>query len=346
MSTCSASMTKHLSAFLAVSCWTVAAAASTIPADPVVAAVGVPAGFASRLADLGDVKLHYVIGGQGAPLLLVHGWPETWYEWRKVMPRLAQRHTVIAVDLRGFGGSQLTASGYEKKALAEDLFKLMSRLGYTDTVLVGHDWGGPVAYAYAASHRDAVSQLVVVEGAPDGPWTQKRLLPLLHNPLWFFGFFQIPDYAETVLKGHERQFLDWFYRNKGFHVVPGSFSDADVDYYETSFTRPGRFAASIQLYRTIDQDILDNTEFAKTPLTIPVLAVGAQHGVGAGVAESLHPVAANVTPVLMEGTGHFIADERPDALADIVESFLDGKALAETWSPPESTPPVPAAQSN
>lgn len=294
---------------------------------------GIPAGFQSQFADVNGVRIHYVIGGEGSPILLIHGWPEDWHEWRKMMPQLGSRHTVIAVDLRGFGESQIASSGYDRKTLAEDLFQLMARLDHPRATLVGHDWGGPVAYAYAAMHRDAVDKLVVVEGAPDGPWTTKQLAPFLHNPLWFFGFFEIPDFAEKVLAGHEKEFLDWFYRNKGFHIVPGSFSEAEITYYESTYAQPGRLAASLQLYRTIDRDISDNIELSRTPLSIPVLAIGARYGLGSAVAESMRHVAGIVAPVLMEDTGHFIPDERPEALSQIIEAFLDNGTAPGDWLP-------------
>jgi pimeloyl-ACP methyl ester carboxylesterase len=297
-------------------------------------ALSLPTGFRSETAVVGGESIHYVIGGKGSPVLLVHGWPETWREWRKVMPLLANRHTVIAVDLPGFGESRIAASGYDKKTLAEEMFRLMQKLGYAHIILVGHDWGGPVAYAYAATHGDNVDKLIVIEGAAQGPWTLQATAPLLHNPLWFFGFFEIPGYPEKVVAGHEKDFLDWFYTNNLFHVVPGAFSNEDIAYYENSFSRPGRFAASLQLYRTLDQDIADNTQFSKTPLSVPVPAVGAQRGLGAGVAQVMQIVATHVTPVLMNDTGHFIPEERPQVLADLIQDFLEGKPVPPAWTPP------------
>lgn len=306
-------------------------AAPSIGAD-----YGVPAGFSSRFATANGVRLHYVIGGSGSPVLLIHGWPETWYEWRKVMPQLAAGHTVIAVDLRGFGWSDVTATGYDRRTLAEDLYQLMRQLGYPKATVVGHDWGAPVGYAYAATHRDAVDRLVIAEGAPDGPWTHQQTTPFAHNPFWFFGFFEIPNYAETVLAGRETPFLDWFYRNRGFHVVPGGFSDDDVAYFEEAYARPGRFAASLNLYRTIDQDIADNAVLSQSPLTIPVMAIGADHGIGQGVPAGMRHVASNVTPVLMGATGHFLTEERPTAFVEIVETFLAGRPVAPAWAPVDS----------
>lgn len=297
------------------------------------ATYGMPAGFHSRFATANGVRLHYVIGGSGAPVLLIHGWPENWYEWRKVMPILARNHTVIAVDMRGFGWSQIMPAGYDRKTLSEDLYRLVRGLGFEKVTVIGHDWGGPVAYAYAATHRDAVDRLVLADGVPDGPWRQGAKAPFLHNPYWFFGFFEVPDYAERVLAGHEAQFLDWFYRNKGFHVVPGGFSDADVAFYEAAYARPGRLGASLNLYRTLDQDIADNAELSKQPLAIPVLAIGAQRGMGPAVAEAASHVASDVTPVLMEDTGHFLAEERPAAFAEIIEAFLASQPVSPVWKP-------------
>lgn len=303
------------------------------PSKSVAEASVVPAGFSSRFARVRGIRLHYVLGGAGTPILLVHGWPEDWSEWRKVMPPLARDHTVIAVDLRGFGQSDMTAGGYDRRSLAEDLHALVTRLGFSNLVVVGHDWGAPVAYAYAALYPDAVERLVLAEGVPDGPWTLEQTAPFLHNPFWFFGFFEQPGYAETVLAGHEARFLDWFYRNPGFHVVPGAFSEADIARYEASFARPGRFGASLQLFRTIDRDIADNTIFSLTPLKMPVLAIGAERGIGRGVPAAVRHVAADVRPVLMLQTGHFLAEERPSDFAKLVEDFLQGRNVSETWTP-------------
>lgn len=286
----------------------------------------VPAGFRSQTTDLGDVKIHYVVGGTGSPLLLIHGWPETSYEFRKMLPILAQRHTVIAPDLRGAGESSVPATGYDKKTLAGDMHRLMVRLGHEHAVVVGHDWGAAVAYAYAAQFRDAVDKLVLAEGAPFGSW-----MPTL-EPIWFFHFLRIPGYAEGLVKGRERQFLTYFYRNDEFHVVK-AFDDATVDTYVRVFSRPGRMEAGYALYRTIDADVRDNTELAKTPLAIPVLAVGAKAGSGELIARFTGATAAQVTGVLMNETGHFIPEERPEAFAALIEDFIAGRPIPAEWKP-------------
>lgn len=294
--------------------------------SPAASRAAVPPGFTSHIADLGEVKIHYVIGGNGPPVLLLHGWPETWYEWRKVMPLLAQGHTVIAADLRGMGDSSLAPSGYDKKTLAQDMRQLMVKLGHPVATLVGHDWGGPVAYAYAAQYRDGVDKLVLIEGSPFGPWMKST------NILWFFDFLRKPGYAEKLITGREREFLRDFYDNPEMHVVP-AFDKGVIDIYSTAYSRPGRMGPSYGLYRSIDQDVRDNGEFARTKLTIPVLAIGAEAGAGPLVFEASKQVAASPSTLLFHKTGHFIPEERPEPLARAVLDFMAGKPVPQEWIP-------------
>jgi pimeloyl-ACP methyl ester carboxylesterase len=289
-------------------------------------------GFTSHVVDVGAAKIHCLVGGNGPALLLIHGWPETWYAWRKMMPALARRHTVISVDLRGFGDSSLEPSGYDKKTLANDLYALLMKLGHPRADVVGHDWGGPIAYAYAAQHPEATSKLVLIEGTPFGPWMETV------EPIWFFHFLRVPGgYAEKLITGREREFLRYFYDNREMHVVP-VFDETVIDLYSSAYARPGRMGPSYGLYRSIDQDVRDNIAFSKTKLVLPVLAVGAQKGAGEAVAKSARAVAESVTPVLFKSTGHFIPEERPEALADVIETFLAGRPVAATWNPPAPHP--------
>jgi pimeloyl-ACP methyl ester carboxylesterase len=285
----------------------------------------VPANFESHTVDTGSAKIHYLIGGKGPVLLLVHGWPETAYEWRKMMPELSKHYTVIAVDLRGMGESSPEPSGYDKKTLANDLFGLTEKLGYKQISLIGHDWGGPVAYAFAAQHPSSVNKLILIEGSPFGPWMKTI------EPLWFFTFLRLPNhYAENLIEGRESDFLKYFYSDKQMHVVP-VFDEQVVSVYTSAYARPGRMTATYGLYRSIDQDVTDNVQFSKVKLTMPVMAVGAEMGGGELTFTGAKAVVDNPVTVLFKNTGHFIPEERPTELLGIVEDFLAGKKVPAIW---------------
>src|SRR6476619_3130806 len=124
--------------------------------------------FSHHMATVNGIQIHYVIGGRGDPVVLLHGWPETWYAWHKVMPALAKNYTVIAPDLRGLGDSSKPLTGYDGKTVAEDIHQLVTRLGFKTIFLVGHDIGSFVVYPYAAEHPTEVKRLVVMDVPPPG----------------------------------------------------------------------------------------------------------------------------------------------------------------------------------
>ncbi|HEY0253240.1 MAG TPA: alpha/beta hydrolase [Kofleriaceae bacterium] len=285
--------------------------ATTVASADASPSVALPAGFAHRTVTANGQQLHVVIGGKGDPIVLIHGWPETWYEWNAVMPLLAATHTVIVPDLRGLGDSARAKTGFDKKTLAEDIYQLVHGLGFEKVMLVGHDWGAPVAYAYAANHRDAVTKLVMIEGAPFGPWTKERA------PYWFFGFQSIPDFAERVLAGHEREYLMWFYKNPDFGVL----GDTAIEEYARTYASPAGIKAGAELYRAIGQDIADNKDAQKHPLEIPVLAIGAEHGNGAVVGTTMKLLAKHVTAIVIPKAAHFLPELQPELVANKILAF-------------------------
>jgi pimeloyl-ACP methyl ester carboxylesterase len=177
---------------------------------------GVPIGFTSQFATVGGLRLHYVRGGSGPVVVLLHGYPQHWYEWREIAPPLAEQFTVIAVDLRGAGESQAPASGYDKATMAADVHGLLDQLGLAEDVrVVGHDIGTMVAYAYAAHHREAVSRLVLSEAPiPMAEFMDRAPALTEQGPgIWNFGFFSLSNgLPESVISGREsiwlRDFMD------------------------------------------------------------------------------------------------------------------------------------------
>ena len=179
--------------------------------------------FSHHMASVNGIQLHYVIGGHGDPLILLHGWPETWYEWHKVMPALSKNYTVIAPDLRGLGDSSKPPTGYDGKTVAEDIHQLVTHLGFKTIFLVGHDIGSFVAYAYAAAHPSEVKRLVIMDVPPAGFFPPKT------PPFWWVLFHQTPDLPEALIQGKEMMYLSWFYHN--FAYNPAAITQADINEY-------------------------------------------------------------------------------------------------------------------
>jgi pimeloyl-ACP methyl ester carboxylesterase len=282
------------------------------------------ASITHRYADLGDVLIHYVVAGNGPTLVLLHGWPQTWWEWRHVIPSLAQHYTVIAPDLRGLGDSSRPIHGYDKKTVADDIWRLVAeRLGHRSFFLVGHDWGGPTAYALAAAHPEAVRRLaildVVIPGSGGDFFEGGRR--------WHHQFHMTPDLPEALIQGREEIYLSWFYRT--FAYRHDAIGPEDLKEYLRTYRQPGALRAGFAYYRAIPQDDADNRAIIdRFKLPMPVLAmggaVGYPHGRGRGsaTAQSLQRVAVDVRGAVVPECGHFIPEEAPGVFVDHLLAFL------------------------
>ncbi|HVD36183.1 MAG TPA: alpha/beta hydrolase, partial [Nitrososphaeraceae archaeon] len=164
--------------------------------------------FSHHITTVNGIQMHYVIGGQGDPVVLLHGWPQTWYEWRHIMPALAKNYTVVAPDIRGFGDSSRPLTGYDGKTTAEDIHQLMSQLGFDKIFLVAHDVGAQTAYSSAAAHPNNVTKLVIM----DFPYPGFLPPEFGANGPWWFAFHQVPDLLEAIVQGKEREYLSWFFQ--------------------------------------------------------------------------------------------------------------------------------------
>jgi pimeloyl-ACP methyl ester carboxylesterase len=279
-----------------------------------------PPGLQHGYADLGEVLLHYVSAGEGEPLVLLHGWPQTWYEWRRVLPALAAAFRVIAPDLRGLGDSSRPPGGYDKRTMAGDIWRLLSEhLGIERCCVVGHDWGGPVAFALAMAHPEAVRRLAILDvviPGDGGDFSQG-------GRRWHHAFHMTSDLPEALVTGRERIYLQWFYRN--FAWRPDAIGEAEIQEYLRTYCQPGALRAGFALYRALPQDRADNAAaIAQGKLKMPVLAVGGGRSFGRGeeVERSLRRVAAVVTGAVIPDCGHWIPEEQPQLLLDLLLPFL------------------------
>ena len=320
---------------------TLSAAALAAPAHNVsdAALVSKLPGFVNAYATVGGVRLHYVAGGKGPPLFLLPGWPETWWAYRKVMPDLARTHRVIVVDIRGMGSSAKPAGGYDKKTMADDIAALAASLGYAKIDLVGHDIGSMVAYSLAASDPELVSKLVLVDvGPPSAGYWNLKLLPEPgtftdtidpdHPYFWWFAFHQVKGMPDELLEGRAGIEQAWFFRYMA--KDQGAIDPLARAVYAAAYsTREGTRAGNAW-YQSFAQDIDDNAKFAK--LTMPVLGLG-----GPGykrLKAAIDGFAPGSQTILVEGSGHFIAEEKPTEMIRLLHGFLDAPDGAGT--PPRS----------
>ena len=289
-------------------------------------APNLPAGFAgtftSRYIDAGEVRLHAVTGGEGPPLLLVHGWPQTWYAWRMVMPELARDFSVVAVDQRGIGLSDKPQDGYDTATLANDLVALMEALGHQRFALYGTDVGMPIAYALAADHPDRVDRLVVSEAPLPGisPSPPLFLPPGLNERLWHLAFNQLPKVNEQLVTGREGIFFGAeFDASAGTNKLP---TDTVRYYIDTLAADPAHLRGSFGFYRAIPTSSAQNEQRKGRRLTLPVLAIGGEESSGEGVGNTMKLVADQVQTVVLTGSGHWVAEQAPEQLLAALTEFL------------------------
>jgi pimeloyl-ACP methyl ester carboxylesterase len=279
--------------------------------------------FSSRFVDIGELRLHAVIGGDGPPLLLIHGWPQAWYAWRMLMPTLAGDFELIAVDQRGMGLSDKPKDGYDTATLANDLVALMDALGHERFAVYGTDTGMTIAYALAADHPNRVERLVVSEAPLPGisPSPPLFLPPALNARLWHLAFNQLgADVNEALVRGREEIFFGAeFDASAGTKKLPAEV----VSYYvDTLAADAEALRGSFELYRAFPTMIAQNEQRKTRRLTMPVLAIGGEESGGEGVAATMKLVADDVQSVVLPGAAHWVAEQAPEALLAALTEFL------------------------
>ena len=276
------------------------------------------AGFTERFAKVNGVRLRYLMGGHGPPVVLLHGYAETGHMWRPIMPLLAQRHTVIVPDLRGAGGSSKPAAGYDKKTMAADIHELTSSLKCDPVRIVGHDIGLMVAYAYAAQFREGTERVVLMDAFLPGigAWKDVWLL----RDLWHFHFYgEVPL---ALVKGRERTYLEHFWNDFAAdrkHSVP----EADRRLYARAYAQPGAMRAGFEYFRNLERDAEDFARMGQTRLAMPLLVLSGEKAGGTFLIEQAKMVASDVRGQVVKGSGHWLMEEAPKVVIAALVDFLD-----------------------
>ena len=269
-------------------------------------------GFESKFAQVNGTQLHYVRGGSGPALILLHGFPEDWYEFRLVMPRLANRFTVVAVDLRGVGDSAPAESGYDAANLAKDIYQLIRALGLEHVYVFGHDIGGIVAYAFARRYPQSARGVMILDSAVPGldPWRD-----ILGHPAFWHVRFHQTNLPEKLVSGRQAEYFRYFL---------SQFSDVDVDHYAHAYRDPDHLRAAFETYRAFPAD---EKFFAaqRSRLDLPIVVGSGEHD---AFAEFLPRIAAamraygcaNLKVETVQGA-HYVAEEKPEAVEELIERY-------------------------
>ena len=267
-------------------------------------------------------------GGSGPVVLLMHGYAENSDSWAPLAADLMKDHTVVVPDLRGIGRSSKPADGYDKKTQAKDMRAVVTSLGFDKTLVVAHDIGNMVAYAYAATYPDKVEKLVVMDAPIPGidPWSE-----ILQNPgVWHFNFHG-PD-AERLVAGRERTYLDRIWND--FTGDPSKPDEATRNFFAATYAQPGGMRAGFAQFTAFSQDAKDNKIFEQTKLTMPVMAVGGEKSFGPLQAVIMRHVATKVQEEVVAGSGHWLMEEKPAYTVALIRKFLDGPVARGTGGHP------------
>jgi len=285
-------------------------------------------GFTNQYATVNGVRLHYVEGGTGVPLLCLPGWPQTWYSYQPVAVELAKSYRVLIVDIRGMGSSEKPRSGYDKKTMAADIVALLQQLGLTKVHIMGHDIGGMVAMSFAFNYPQFTDKLIVLDGShpsegilqmslipPAGTFTEKMNA---HRPYaWWMGFNQVKGLPEKLLAGRFQHLLDWLFNY--VMIDDSKMSSFERAVYASSYNDPESIRAANAWYQTFLQDIEDAKAYP--PLAMPVLGIGSYISYNY-MKMGLPYVAKDLQLVGIMDSGHYLFEEQPTQVLDAVLSFL------------------------
>ena len=288
---------------------------------------------AHRRARVNGIRMHYVIAGHGEPLLLLHGTPKTHYYWHKLIPLLSDTYTVIAPDLRGFGDTDkpTAAEGYDSRTNAQDMKELMQQLGYDSYYVHGEDRGAEFAYVLAATDAEHVKALSFCEMLLSGDeldtmsyFTKQNVGRQFRQEgtwQWHIPFFWIPHVPEMLITGREEEFWSWWMKAETWN--PNAISDDCIHEWISHIKAPGGLRGVLETYRAAFRNAEINRELKKTPLSIPVMTIGAPEFFGNTVRDQMQQYAEHVVRnYVFEECGHSLALEAPDRLAAALKEFF------------------------
>jgi pimeloyl-ACP methyl ester carboxylesterase len=284
-----------------------------------------PVGFAHHFGQADDLRFHYVIGGRadGPVLVLLAGFPESWFAWRHVMGHLADRYRIVAIDLPGQGDSSKPLSGYDTQTVARRLHSFIDSLALGPYYLAAHDIGAWVAFPFAMMFGEEIRALTLMDAGIPGV-SLPEMLPSSSDKswkTWHFSFHAVADLPEALLQGRERIYLEWFFKEKTAN--PNCYGETEIAEYERLLRAPGGLRAGLAFYRSLSESARQNKALAKSNrLLMPVLGLSADQGSIPDVAATLRPYGDKVYSETIMECGHFQPEEQPEAVAQALARFF------------------------
>lgn len=279
-------------------------------------ATGLDKEFLSETATVNGVTIHYVRGGKGPAVILIHGFPQDWFEYSRIMPALAKQFTVIAVDLRGIGGSSPAPDGYDAANMAEDIHQLALVLKLEHVYIVGHDIGGHVAYAFVRRFPQITRGAMILDTPIPGieGWEEIEGAPFM----WHMHFMQVPDLAEKLVDGRQAPYLGYFFQF-------GKFTPEEIAHYMQSYATGAQLHAIFEMYRAFSANAQFNAA-QRELMSIP-LFVGT--GDGSPFAKLVPTIATglrahgctHVETSLIHGAVHYVVEDQPEQVADLIGRY-------------------------
>ncbi|MDB5186133.1 MAG: alpha/beta hydrolase [Candidatus Saccharibacteria bacterium] len=276
-----------------------------------------------RYIEVKDARIHVVECGMlnDPVVLFLHGWPQDWSAFEKVMILAGQTVHAVSVDMPGMGASSCEPLVGSKKEIAAYVYGVVQALDLQHVTLVGHDCGGMVTYSYLTNHGDYLERAIIIDVAVPGidPWDE-----VLRNPhIWHFAFHTIPELPEKLVQGKQADYFDFFF--DAMSLKPELITTESRERYAKAYTQPSALSTGFEWYRAFTQDKKDNTPAPSQSIQTPVLYLRGSHS---GV--SIEPYIAgftraglvNIEGKKIEGSGHFIADEQPEKLWECIAEFM------------------------
>ena len=279
--------------------------------------------FARRFVQNVEIRFHIVDGGVGPTVVLIAGFPQTAYAWRRIQPLLAGSYRTLAIDLPGQGYSDKPLNGYDTQTTASRLNCLLKSLGVQRHFYVGHDIGSWIGFPYAHQYAADLDGVVFIDGNIPGITLKSEVS--IASPSnwrsWHFLFNAVVDLPESLLSGKERVLLEWFFNKKSANPM-ATFEPADIDEYVKCYASLGGLRGMLGYYRAVEEDMRQNQKLFANKIRTPVLALGGDVGSAPDIHESMRPLCESIRGGQIASCGHYIPEEQPEKLATELDSFF------------------------